>query len=88
MCSYEKVFERTFETPFGKTVTLRRSCFSKKDWAYICSRFSVTEWPPERVISIKIEGQDSVDRFLITATVEKVKHDIDAEEMLEQLSMY
>lgn len=71
------VFEKTFETPYGKTVTLRRANFSKKGWAHLCSKFGVTEWAPSRVVSIHIEGQTDYDRLTITAVVEKETADVE-----------
>lgn len=72
----EDLFEVTMETPFGKTVTLRRSGMNKKDWDYICHKFGVTQYPSERVVSIRVDGHDYFEKLVITATVEKEKRDV------------
>ena len=86
MADLENLSTVTLETPYGKSVTLRRSMVaSKKDWNYICSRFGLAAYDPEKVVSIKIEGQTDFDRLTITAVIEKHKAPIDNDRVEEYM---
>ena len=67
----ELLKEVFLETPYGKTVTLRRSGVSKKAWDYICKKFGVYQFDSEKIVSLKVEGQDNFDRLSIIATIER-----------------
>ena len=52
------------QCPYRRTVTFRRSGFSKSAWEHIAQRFYLTE-DPAKIQSITIEGEDDYGHLIL-----------------------
>lgn len=65
-----KVRRVDLEYRYDHTITLRKSAFPKSAWETIIHKFSITQFEPERIQSLTIEGEDDFGHLQLSAMVE------------------
>ena len=58
------------QTEYGRSITFRRSGFSKSAWEHICQKFGANTVPYEKIQSITIDGEDDYGHMLFHINVE------------------
>lgn len=67
----KKVRRVDLEYRYNHSITFRRSSFSKGAWGTIVYKFSISQFEPDEIQSITIEGEDDYGHLQLSIIVEE-----------------